>query len=74
MLSAVELCHSYAIKPNPITQKPELTISRRKCLYLYHYWMHPIFGFMSIRLLTWFPFSLHLYCERRRDLWANASG
>lgn len=67
-LSAVELCHSYAIKPNPTTQKPELTISRRKCLYLYHYWMHPIFGFMSIRLQTWFPFSLHLYLNGREWL------
>ncbi len=43
-LTAVELCRSYAIKRNPKTQRPELAIAPRKCLFLYHYQMHPVFG------------------------------
>ncbi len=68
VLTAVELCSSYAIKPNPKTQRPELTIAPRKCLFLYHYWMHPVFGFMSVRLQSWFPFPVHLYLNGREWL------
>lgn len=68
VLSAVELCRSYAIKRNPKTQRPELTLARRKCLFLYHYFIHPVFGFMSARLQTWFPFTLHLYMNGREWL------
>lgn len=67
-LSAVELCHSYAIKRNLRTQRPELAMAPRKCLFLYHYFIHPVFGFMSTRLQTWFPFSLHLYMNGREWL------
>ena len=68
VLSAVELCRSYTIRRNPRTQRPELSIAPRKCLFLYHYWMHPVFGFMSVRLQTWFPFSIHLYLNGREWL------
>jgi len=67
-LTAVELCRSYAIKPNPNTHRPELAIAPRKCLFLYHYWMHPLFGFMSVRLQTWFPFPVHIYLNGREWL------
>jgi hypothetical protein len=67
-LSAVELCSSYAIKRNPSTQQPELQVCPRKCLYVYQYWMHPVVGFMSARLQTWFPFSLHIYMNGREWL------
>ena len=67
-LTAVELCRSYAIQPNPNTQRPELAIAPRKCLFLYHYWMHPVVGFMSVRLQTWFPFPVHIYLNGREWL------
>jgi hypothetical protein len=67
-LTAVELCRSYAIKRNPKTQRPELAIAPRKCLFLYHYLVHPVFGFMSVRLQTWFPFSVHIYLNGREWL------
>lgn len=73
-LSAVELCQSYAIKISAQTQRPELTLAPRKCLFLYHYWMHPVFGFMSARLQTWFPFSLHLYLNGREWLARQMDG
>jgi hypothetical protein len=64
-LTAVELCSSYAIKRNPSTQQPELQITPRKCLFVYQYWMHPVVGFMSARLQTWFPFPIHVYMNGR---------
>jgi len=67
-LTSVELCSSYAIRPNPKTKRPELTIAPRKCLFLYHYWIHPVFGFLSIRLQTWFPFPVHIYLNGREWL------
>ncbi len=66
-LTAVELCSSYAIKRNPSSQQPELQVCPRKCLFVYQYWMHPVVGFMSARLQTWFPFPVHIYMNGR--LW-----
>jgi hypothetical protein len=37
----------------------------RKCLFLYHY---PVFGFLSVRLQTWFPFPVHIYLNGREWL------
>lgn len=67
-LTAVELCRSYAIKVNPQSHRPELAIAPRKCLFVYHYWMHPALGFMSIRLQSWFPFPMHIYLNGREWL------
>jgi hypothetical protein len=65
-LTAVELCRSYAIKGEK--GKLDLASSWRKCLFIYQYWMHPVFGFMSARLQTWFPFSIHFYLNGREWL------
>jgi hypothetical protein len=67
-LTAVELCSSYAIRRNPCSQQPELQIAPRKCLFVYQYWMHPVVGFLSVRLQTWFPFPLHVYMNGREWL------
>jgi hypothetical protein len=67
-LTAVELCSSYAIKRNRATGKPELQVSWRKGLFVYQYWMHPVIGFMSARLQTWFPFPINIYMNGREWL------
>ena len=33
-------------------KKLDLLSRLRKCLFLYHYWMHPVFGFMKARIQT----------------------
>jgi hypothetical protein len=65
-LTAVELCRSYAI----VGEQGRLRLepSWRKCLFIYQYWMHPLFGFMSVRLQTWFPFPIHIYLNGREWL------
>lgn len=65
-LTAVELCSSYAIQSSE--QGPQLRIVPRKGLFVYQYWMHPVFGFMSVRLQTWFPFPIHVYVNGREWL------
>jgi hypothetical protein len=67
-LKAVELCTSYAIRGNRAERKIQLERSFRKCLFIYQYWMHPLFGFMSARLQTWFPFPIHIYLNGREWL------
>jgi hypothetical protein len=65
-LSAVELCSTYRVGRG--AAGPELQIAPRKCLFLYQYWMHPVFGFMSVRLQSWFPFPIHIYMNGRQWL------
>jgi hypothetical protein len=41
---------------------------RGKCSYLYHYYMHPRFGWMYVRLQTWFPFEIQVGINGREWL------
>jgi hypothetical protein len=68
VLSCVEPCLSFEVGPNAEKRKLELKHRLRKCLFLYHYWMHPWFGFMSARLQTWFPFQVQIYLNGREWL------
>ena len=67
-LSCVEPCVSYEIFRNRGTQRLELKPRRRQCLHLYHYFIHPVFGFMSARIQTWFPFNLQVCLNGREWL------
>jgi hypothetical protein len=58
VLTAVEPCRSFDIHRNREKKKLELVSRWRKCLHLYHYFQHPRFGLMHMRLQTWFPFNL----------------
>jgi len=55
----VEPCMSFQINKNRATHKLVITYRQRQCMHLYHYQMHPVFGFMHTRIQTWFPF--HAY-------------
>jgi hypothetical protein len=68
VLTAVEPCSTFAIKFNPQTQKARLVPAFRKCLHLYHYFMHPEMGLMHVRLQTWFPFGMQVYLNGREWL------
>lgn len=66
VLSCIEPCQSFEVYRNPESKRLELQSRRRKCLFLYHYWIHPVFGFMNARIQTWFPFSIQICLERAR--------
>jgi len=57
VLTAVEPCWSFDIYRNRVQKKLELVSRYRKCLHLYHYYQHPQFGLIHMRLQTWFPFT-----------------
>lgn len=68
VLTSVEPCWSYEIVARRATQKLDLQAARRKCLYIYQYWQHPVFGFLHARIQTWFPFSIQICLNGREWL------
>ncbi|MGC8553822.1 MAG: hypothetical protein ACP5O7_13330 [Phycisphaerae bacterium] len=66
ILKAVEPCQSFDIRRNREIKKLELVSRRRKCLHYYHYYQHPEFGLMHMRLQTWLPFTVWC-CINGRD-------
>ena len=68
MLTALEACPGYDIRFNHTTQRLQLMGRPRKCLHLYHYQIDPVFGFMHIRLQTWFPFNIQVCLNGREWL------
>ncbi len=71
ILTAVEPCLSYEIKRDRAARRLELLPRRRTCIYLYHYQIHPVLGFMHARIQTWFPFSIQI-CLNGREWLARA--
>lgn len=66
VLTAVEPCWSYNIRSNRQTGHLELVHAYRKCQHLYHYQVHPLWGFMHLRLQTWLPFNFSV-CVNGRE-------
>jgi hypothetical protein len=68
VLKTVEPCRSFAVVGNRQSQRLELRTRTRKCLHLYHYLIHPTFGFLHVRLQTWYPFTLQVCLNGREWL------
>jgi len=68
ILEAVEPCVSYEIVRDPKAKRLRLAPRHRKCLHLYHYQFHPLFGFMHARIQTWLPFSVQICLNGREWL------
>ncbi len=68
VLRSVDPCMSFQINKNHATRKLEIHYRQRKCLHLYHYQIHPVFGFMHTRIQTWFPFRIYVCINGREWL------
>ena len=68
VLTAVEPCWSYEIVRDHAHKRIEAEPRYRKCLHLYHYQIHPRFGFMSARIQTWLPFRIQICLNGREWL------
>ncbi|MBV8281571.1 MAG: hypothetical protein JO347_05840 [Candidatus Eremiobacteraeota bacterium] len=68
LFCAVEPCLSYQVRGQRETKEIHLALETRKCTHLYHYYMHPIFGLMHVRVQTWFPFTLDVCLNGREWL------
>ncbi len=68
ILTAVEPCQSYELFRNRKEKKLDLQPRIRKCLFLYHYWIDAVFGFMNPRIQSWFLFSIQICLNGREWL------
>jgi len=59
VFAAVEPCRSFAMRGGE--GRPTLVSAKRKCLFLYYYFMDRDLGLMHVRLQTWFPFEIQVY-------------
>jgi len=58
IFSAVEGCQSFKLAYGK--GRPNIKNAPRKCLCLYFYFIDKTFGFMHIRIQTWFPFTIQV--------------
>jgi hypothetical protein len=68
VFSAVEPCLSFAVRGDRQTKEIHLVLENRKCTHLYHYYQHPDFGLMHVRVQTWFPFTVDVCLNGREWL------
>lgn len=68
LFTAVEPCWSYAVRGDRRSKQIHLALEMRKCTHLYHYYMHPLFGLMHVRVQSWFPFSVTVCLNGREWL------
>jgi hypothetical protein len=68
LFTCVEPCVSFDIHRNREQKRLELVRRWRKCLFLYLYQIHPVVGFMHVRMQSWFPFGIQVYLNGREWL------
>ena len=64
-LSTVENCSTLQPLKNKETGLLYLANVNRKCKYYYLYFIDEAFGFMHVKLQTWFPFQMQVYINGR---------
>jgi len=60
LLSVVEPCMAPMVKGNKATNKLEVVMAQRKCVWLYHYFDDPELGFGHVRIQSWVPFNVFI--------------
>jgi hypothetical protein len=68
LFSAVENCLSYSVRGDRQSKEIHLVLERRKCLHLYHYFLHDEWGLCHMRVQTWFPFTVDVCLNGREWL------
>lgn len=68
VFSAVESCFSYEVHRDAQRHRLELQGRTQKCLHYYFYVRDPQFGFLHLRLQTWFPLTVHAVLNGREFL------
>lgn len=65
VLSTLETCRSYDIFRDRSRHQILLRRRLRKCLHYYFYFEDGKFGLTQVRLMTWFPFDVHIVLNGR---------
>jgi hypothetical protein len=63
VLQALESCWTFDV--NSVQGVLKVQGERGKCSFLYHYYLHPQFGWIFVRLQSWFPFEIQVYVNGR---------
>lgn len=63
---AVEPCMRFEYHRSRDLDARGLRLRAGKCLHIYHYYLHPDFGFMHLRLQTYLPFDMQV-CMNGRE-------
>ena len=66
--SCVESCRTFRAAFDPGAGRPRLRPDSSKCKHLYFYHNHAEFGFMSVRVQTWFPYEIQIAINGREWL------
>jgi hypothetical protein len=66
VLQCVEPCWTFDVKS--VGGRLKVVGEPGKCSMLYHYFRHPLFGWMYVRLQTWFPFEVQIGLNGREWL------
>ena len=66
--SVVENCKTTTVTPNGGTKRLEIIYRAAKCKHYYLYYNDSQFGFMFLRIQTWFPYTVQIYINGREFL------
>jgi hypothetical protein len=66
--SCVEPCRTWEVRKDRQAKRLVPAIGPGQCLHLYRYVDHAQFGFMHVRLQTWFPFTIQVCMNGREYL------
>jgi hypothetical protein len=66
--SCVEAATSFRASFDAVAGYPKLRLDRTRCKHLYFYYDHPHYGWLSVRLQTWFPFEIQVALNGREWL------
>jgi hypothetical protein len=67
-LTSVEPCMTFDVHRNRDRKILELVARQRKCLFIYMYCIHPLFGWLNARIQTWLPFTIQVCLNGREWL------
>jgi len=68
LFSVVEPCMAPMVKGDKATQKLDVVMVPRKCVWLYHYFNDPVLGFGHARVQSWVPFNVFICLNGRHWL------
>ncbi len=68
VFSSVELCRTMTVVSNHQTKKLETASWQTKCRHYYLYYNDVEFGWMFIKIQTWFPYNVQIYINGREYL------
>lgn len=68
MLSAVEPCIAPMVKGNKSSNKLQMTMAHRNCVFVYHYFNDPVLRSGHVRIQSWLPFNIFICLNGRHWL------